>query len=145
MFNEERRYIRIRVIDSNTGNIVRSEEILTDETLSRIACRFATKETIVIATREDNSFYCFYITGESYYCSLINDSAIINFFEEVLSGLYDNARDSFHIKYGRVATLCQYINNTDSSKCDELLTCVDNLWNVRYYSKFIKNRRKNGD
>lgn len=142
MFNDGRRYVRIRVIDSNTGNIVRSEEILTDETLSKISCRFATKEYIVIATRDDNSFYCFYISGETYYCSLINDNAIINFFEEVLSGLYDNARDSFHIKYGRVSTLCQCIDNTDSSKCDELLTCVDNLWNVRYYSRFIK-RRKN--
>lgn len=142
MFNDERRCVRIRVIDSNTGNIVRSEEILTGETLSKIACRFATKETIVIASRDDNSFYCFYISGEPYYCSLINDSAIINFFEEVLSGLYDDARDSFHIKYGRVATLCQYIDNADSSKCDELLTCLYNLWNVRYYSRFLY-RRKN--
>lgn len=142
MFNEARRYVRIRVIDSNTGNIVRSEEIFTDETLSRIACRFATKELIVIATRDDNSFYCFYIRGESYYCAFSNDSAIINFFEEVISGLYDDARDSFHIKYGRVSTLCQCIDNTDSSKCDELLTCIDNLWNVRYYSRFIKKEEK---
>lgn len=142
MFNDGRRYVRIRLIDSNTGNIVLSEEILTDETLSKIARIFATKEYIVIATRDDNSFYCFYISGKIYYCSLINDNAIINFFEEVLSGLYDNARDSFHIKYGRVSALCQCIDNTDSSKYDELLTCVDNLWNVRYYSRFIK-RRKN--
>lgn len=142
MFNDGRRYVRIRLIDSNTGNIVISEEIWTDETLSKIARIFATKEYIVIATRDDNSFYCFYISGEIYYCSLINDNAIINFFEEVLSGLYDNARDSFHIKYGRVSALCQYIDNTDSSKCDELLTCVDNLWNVRYYSRFIKKEEK---
>lgn len=142
MFNDGRRYVRIRLIDSNTGNIVISEEIWTDETLSKIARIFATKEYIVIATRDDNSFYCFYISGEIYYCSLINDNAIINFFEEVLSGLYDNARDSFHIKYGRVSALCQCIDNTDSSKYDELLTCVDNLWNVRYYSRFIKRRKK---
>lgn len=142
MFNEARRYVRIRVIDSNTGKIVRSEEIFIDEALSKIVSRFATKEYIVIATRDDNSFYCFYISGESYYCTPINDSAIINLFEEVLSGLYDFARDSFHIKYGRVATLCQYNDNADSSKCDELLTCVYNLWNVRYYT--IKDLYKGG-
>lgn len=145
MFNNVRCYVRIRVIDSNTGKIVRSEEILTDKALSKIACRFAIKESIIIATRDDNSFYCFYINGELHYCSLINDSAIINFFEEVLSGLYDDARDSFHIKYGRVATLCQCIHGADSSKCDELLTCIDNLWNVRYYSRFIKKEEKIND
>lgn len=35
MFNEARRYVRIRVIDSNTGNMVRSEEIVIDEALSK--------------------------------------------------------------------------------------------------------------
>lgn len=136
MINTERHNVRILVVNSNTGNIVRNEEILTDELLSRIACRFSTKEYIVI-TSTDDSIYCFYINGEPYFCNVNNDIAIINFFDEVLMGLYDNARDSFHIKYGRVATLCQCIGNKGTSKYHDILTCIDNLWNVRYYSRFI--------
>lgn len=143
MFNEEICKVRIRIINCNTGNIVRTKELITGELLSRIVCRFATKECIVIAST-DNGFYCFYINGEIYFCTVFIDIEIINFFEEVLTGLYDDARDSFHIKYGRVVTLCQRNGNVGSSKYDELLTCIDNLWNVRYYSRFI-NRRKNND
>ena len=58
MINEEIRKVRIRIIDCNTGNIVRSEEVITGESISRIACRFATKESIVIAST-DNSFLLF--------------------------------------------------------------------------------------
>ena len=90
-------------------------------------------------------FYCFYINGEPYFCAVLIDIEIINFFEEVLTGLYDDARDSFHIKYGRVSTLCQRNGIVASSKYDELLTCIDNLWNVRYYSKFIKKEEKIND
>lgn len=127
--NEERRNVRIRVVNSNTGNIVRSEEILTTELLSRIVCEFATKDSIVIASSE-NSFYYFYINSKSYFCSVINDSEIINFFEEVLSGVYDYARDAYHIQYGRVMTLLQSRHNP---KYTELLTYINNIWNTRYY------------
>lgn len=144
MINEEIRKVRIRVINCNTCNIVRSEELITGELISRIAYRFVTKECIVIAST-DNSFYCFYINGEPYFCTVLIDIEIINFFEEVLTGLYDDARDSFHIKYGRVSTLCQRNGIVASSKYDELLTCIDNLWNVRYYSKFIKKEEKIDD
>lgn len=143
MIKEESDNVRIRVINSNTGNIVRSEELLTSESLITIAKRYATKESIVI-TSIPNIFYCFYIKGKVYLCEAINDSVIIEFFEEVLNGLYDDARDSFHIEYGRVATISQYVNTVDPSKYDDLLTCLDNIWETRYYSRFIK-RRKNND
>lgn len=129
MLNEERRNVRIRVVNSNTGNIVRNEEILTSELLSRVACAFATKDSIVIALSAD-SFYYFYINGESYFCSVINDIEIINFFEDVLSGAYDYARDAYHIQYGRVMTLLQPRHDP---KYTELLTCINNIWSTRYY------------
>jgi hypothetical protein len=129
MLNEERRNVRIRVIDSNAGAIVRSEEILSGESLSRIACRFAAKDTTVIASVY-NSFYCYYINGDDFLCSAINDIEIISFFEEVLSGVYDYARDAYHIQYGRVIGLLQSRHN---SKHTVLLACIDNIWNTRHY------------
>lgn len=66
MLNEERRNVRIRVIDFNIGAIVRSEEILSGELLSRIDCRFATKDTTVIASVY-NIFYCYYINGDDFF------------------------------------------------------------------------------
>lgn len=129
MLNEERRNVRIRVIDFNTGAIVRSEEILSGESLSRIACRFATKDTTVIAS-VDNSFYCYYINVDDFLCSSINDIEIISFFEDVLSGVYDYARDAYHIQYGRVIGLLQLRHNY---KHTVLLACINNIWNTRYY------------
>lgn len=135
MINEEKYEVIIHVVNSNTGRVVRSEAILTNETLITIAERYATKDSIVI-TLIPNSFYCFYIKDGAYFCEAINDILIIDFFEDVLGGLYDNARDSFHIEYGRVSALWQPISGVDSSKYVELLNCIDNIWETRYYSRY---------
>lgn len=129
MFNEERSCVRIRVVDSNTGEIIRSKEILSSELLSRIACKEVIKDSTVVVS-SDNIFYCFYINGETYFCSVAHDSVIINLFEEVISGAYDYARDAYHIQYGRVIALLAPLYEL---KYTELLTCIDNIWNTRYY------------
>jgi hypothetical protein len=137
MINEEKNNVRIYVINSNTGHIVRSESILTNESLTIVAKRYYTKDSIVI-TLIPYSFYCFYISGESYFCESTKDIEIINFFKDVLSGLYDNARDSFHIEYGRVVTICKFIHTVVPGKYDTLLSCIDNIWETRYYSRLLR-------
>lgn len=135
MINEEKDNVRICIINSNTGHIVRSEIVLTNDSLITTAKRFATKDCIVI-TSISNAFYCYYIRGKAYLCDDTNYNVVINFFDDVLSGLYDNGRDAFHIEYGRVETMCQYVNNVDSCKYDVLLNCIDNIWETRYYSRY---------
>lgn len=76
MINEEKRSVQIYVINSNTGNMVRSERIVTNESL---------------------------IT---------------------------------------VATICQHVNVADTSIYDVLLKCIDDIWETRYYSRFLR-RGKN--
>ena len=138
MINEEKRSVQIYVINSNTGKMVRSERIATTESLITVAERYATKDSIVVTLMPD-VLYCFYINREAYMCT--NNKTIIeliNFFKDVLCGLYDNARDSFHIEYGRVATICQYVNVADTSIYDVLLKCIDDIWETRYYSRFLR-------
>lgn len=139
--NEEKDNVQIYVINSNTGHIVRSEMLLTNEPLTVIVMRYATKDSIVVASIS-NVFYCFYINSKTYFYNVTFTTALIDFFNDVLSGLYDNARDSFHIQYGRVATLCQAINKKKSSKYDVILNCIDNIWETRYYSRYLR-RGKN--
>ena len=134
MINEEKDNVRICVINSNTGHIVRTEIISTNDSLITVAKRYNTKDSIVI-TLTPNSFYCFYISGEAYFFEP-KDVEIINFFIDVISGLYDNARDSFHIEYGRVITICKFVNTVVPSKYDTLLACIDNIWETRYYSRY---------
>lgn len=141
MFNEEKDNVQIYVINSNTGHVVRSERIVTNESLITVAERYATKDSIVVASIS-NVFYCFYINRKVYLCATTTDTVLIDFFTEVIDGLYDNARDSFHITYGRVATLCESINTVDHSKYDAILTCIDDIWETRYYSRFLR-RGKN--
>ena len=138
--NEEISRVKVVVINSNTGHIVRSGVICTGEPLLTIIKRYRTKDSIVIASL-DNIYYCFYIKDESYIFSTSVSVELIEFFKDVLAGLYDNARDSFHIEYGRVATLCQSIDGVDYSKYDVILNCIDDIWETRYYSRFLRREK----
>lgn len=139
--NEEINRVKVVVINSNTGHIVRSEALYTDESLLTIVQRYSTKDSIVTVSI-DNTCYCFYIKDELYIFSTSISVELIEFFKDVLGGLYDNARDSFHIQWGRVATLCQQINDVDYSKYEVILNSIDNIWGTRYYSRFLR-RGKN--
>lgn len=66
MINEEKDDIQIYVINSNTGHVVRSECILTNESLITVAQGYATKDSIVV-TSISEVFYCFYIKREPYF------------------------------------------------------------------------------
>jgi hypothetical protein len=139
--NEEINRVKVVVINSNTGHIVRSEALYTDESLLTIVQRYSTKDSIVTVSI-DNTCYCFYIKDELYIFSTSISVELIEFFKDVLGGLYDNARDSFHIQWGRVATLCQQINDVDYSKYEDILNSIDDIWGTRYYSRFLR-RGKN--
>ena len=141
MINEENNNVRIHVINSNTGHIVRSEVICTCEPIITIVKRYSTKDSIVIASI-DNFCHCFYIKDELYIFEVSSSVELIDFLKDVLGGLYDNARDSFHIQYGRVLTLSQFIKGVDHSKYEILLNCIDDIWETRYYSRFLR-RGKN--
>ena len=140
MFNEEKDNVKIYVINSNTGHIVRSEVSYTSEFILTIVKRYRTKDSIVIASI-DNICHCFYIKSKLYVFNASNAIELIDFFKDVLGGVYDNARDSFHIQYGRVATLCS-MNNLDIRKYEDVLNCIDDIWETRYYSRFLR-RGKN--
>lgn len=143
--NEEINRVKVVVINSNTGHIVRSETLYealyTDKSLLTIVQMYSTKDSIVTVSI-DNTCYCFYIKDELYIFSTSISAELIEFFKDVLGGLYDNARDSFHIQWGRVATLCQQINDVDYSKYEVILNSIDDIWGTRYYSRFLR-RGKN--
>lgn len=138
--NEEINRVKVVVINSNTGHIVRSEVSYTSEFILTIVKRYRTKDSIVIASI-DNICHCFYIKSKLYVFNASNAIELIDFFKDVLGGVYDNARDSFHIQYGRVATLCS-MNNLDICKYEDVLNCIDDIWETRYYSRFLR-RGKN--
>lgn len=138
--NEEINRVKVVVINSNTGHIVRSEVRYTSEFILTIVKRYRTKDSIVIASI-DNICHCFYIKSKLYVFNASNAIELIDFFKDVLGGVYDNARDSFHIQYGRVATLCS-MNNLDIRKYEDVLNCIDDIWETRYYSRFLR-RGKN--
>ena len=138
--NEKINRVKVVVINSNTGHIVRIEVIYTAEAISTIIKRYSTKDSIVIASI-DNICHCFYIKSKLYVFNASNVIELIDFFKDVLGGVYDNARDSFHIQYGRVATLCS-MSNLDICKYEDVLNCIDDIWETRYYSRFLR-RGKN--
>lgn len=138
--NEKVNNVKVVVINSNTGYIVRNEVICTGEPILKIVKRYATKDSIVNVSI-DNIIHCFYIKSKLYIFNASKSIELINFFKDVLGGLYDNVRDSFHIEYGRVATLCQSIDNVDYSKYEVILNCIDDIWETRYYSRFLRREK----
>lgn len=146
MINEEKNNVRIYVINSNTGHLVRSETINTNEVLLELVERYYTNGSIVVASIDNNVYY-FYIKGEHY--AVIRNITPSNFelielFKDVLGGLYDNARDAFHIQKGVVIGLFRgdLFKNVDGNSFDTLLNCIDDIWETRYYSRFLR-RGKN--
>lgn len=143
MYKDENTCITIRVINSNTGHVVRNEQILTHEKLIVVAKKYSTKDSIVV-TSIDNVAYCFYINDEDNVIVIPNTDTIKNalsLFDDVLSGLYDNARDAFHIEMGRVMGLFQFIRDLDESKVDTFFNCIDDIWETRYYSRFLRREK----
>lgn len=132
--NEKVNNVKVVVINSNTGYIVRKEVICTGEPILKIVKRYATKDSIVNVSI-DNIIHCFYIKSKLYIFNASKSIELIGFFKDVLGGLYDNARDSFHIQYGRVATL-YLMNYVNYSKYNEILSCINDIWETRYYSRF---------
>lgn len=60
---------------------------------------------------------------------------LLEFFDDVLAGLYDHARDAFHIEMGKVLTLFKFVLGTyDDSAIDIIINCLNNIWVTRYYS-----------
>ena len=141
MYKELNNFVEIYVISENTGNIIRHAIVNTNEALLEKVKRYYVEDSIVTASI-DNTCYCFYIKDELYIFSTSISAELIEFFKDVLGGLYDNARDSFHIQWGRVATLCQQINDVDYSKYEVILNSIDDIWGTRYYSRFLR-RGKN--
>lgn len=79
MINEEKRGVQIYVINSNTGQVDRSECIVTNESLITVVERYATKDSIVVTLMPD-VLYCFYINREVYMCTNNKTSIeLINF------------------------------------------------------------------
>lgn len=124
-------FLEVYVISENTGRIIRHAIVNTPEPLLEKVKRYANEDSIVIASM-NSSAYCFYIKSESYLITTNTPASfeLIKLFREVLLGVYDYARDAYHIAYGRVITLFQVL---DDFNCTELLTCIDNIWNTRYY------------
>lgn len=144
--NEENNLVKFYVINENTGYIVRHEIVNTDEELEKLVNRYYTAGYVVVTSIDDNA-YCFYIKGEVYTFIKNSTSAgveLIEFFKDTLAGLYDNARDAFHIEKGRVATMLAIysIKGIDGGTVDVILSCLDNIWRTRYYSRFLR-RGKN--
>ncbi len=137
---KEKSLIYIRVINNNTGYIVRSELVATSESLTEVIKRYVDKDYTVIAS-VDNIDYCLYIKGEFHKFTAQNYTSIvlfIDFLNDVLNGFYDNVRDAYHIYYGKVMTHFQFIDNTCHVDYTALLNCLDNIWETRYYHRFIK-------
>lgn len=126
---------KVTIIDDNTGRICKHISVITEVSIFDLAKEYISKDMTVLVKKESDG-YCLYNKGEFYTLSTYtaDRTELIEFFNDVLGGLYDVSRDGFHIQYGRVATLCQIIY-ADYSECEFVLNCIDDIWETRYYSK----------
>lgn len=134
--NDDR--VDIYVINSNTGHIVRSELVYVKENLLSTIKKYSTKNAIIIASTD--RVYCIYIKEEMHILikSDFNMMLFIDLFNDVIFGLYDNARDAYHVQYGFVIASLQDIDSAYNIDFDVLFKCVDSIWETRYYSRYYR-------
>lgn len=128
---------KIKIIDNNTGGLRGDITAVTEVPISSIVQDYILEDATVLVCGAD--LFCLYWNGKYFFKSSMIKHRYLEFFHNVINGLYDNARDGYHIQYGYVMALLQSYGEPDIT---ELLTCIDNIWETRYYSKFIKKPSK---
>ena len=122
----------IKIIDNNTGCLCGEVTAVTEVSISSIVQDYISEDATVLVCGDD--LFCLYWNDKSFFKSSMLKHCYLEFFNNVIKGLYDNARDAYHIQYGRVMALLYSYGEPDTT---ELLTCIDNIWETRYYSRFI--------
>ena len=136
MINEEKNNVYIYVINDNTGHICNHLSISTEKSVFDIAQKYESKDRTVLV-KKYNDVYCFCIKGEFYILTTntVLNKVLLEFIDDVLAGLYDHARDAFHIEMGKVLTLFKFVLGTyDDSAIDIIINWLSNIWVTRYYS-----------
>lgn len=122
----------IKIISNNTGLLCEEITAVTEVSISSIVQEYVTEDTTVLVRGDD--LFCLYLNDKYFFKASMFKHCYLEFFHNVINGLYDNARDAYHIQYGRVMELLYSYGEPDTT---ELLTCIDNIWETRYYSRFI--------
>lgn len=122
----------IKIIDNNTGRLCGEITAVTEVPISSIVQDYISEDVTVLVCGDD--LFCLYWNDKYFFKSSMISHCYLEFFYDVINGLYDNARDAYHIQYGRVIELLQSYGEHDTA---ELIMCIDNIWETRYYSRFI--------
>lgn len=128
---------KIKIIDNNTGHLYGDITAVTEVSISSIVQDYILEDTTVLVCGA--GLFSLYWNGKYFFKASMIKYCYLEFFNNVINGLYDNARDAYHIQYGRVMTLLQSYGEPDTT---ELLTCIDNIWETRYYSKLSRDTLK---
>lgn len=127
---------KIKIIDNNTGGLCGDITAVTEVSISSIVQDYISEDATVLVRGDD--LFCLYWNDKYFFKSSTLKHCYLEFFNNVINGLYDNARDAYHIQYGRIMELLYRYGEPDTT---ELLTCIDNIWETRYYSRFIKEEK----
>lgn len=127
---------KIKIIDNNTGCLYGDITAVTEVSISSIVQEYATEDTTVLV--QGDYLFCLYWNDKYFFKSSMIKHCYLEFFHNVINGLYDNVRDAYHIQYGRVIELLQSYGEPDTT---ELLMCIDNIWETRYYSRFLRGSK----
>lgn len=119
---------KIKIIDNNTGGLRGDITAVTEVSISSIVQDYISEDTTVLVRGDD--LFCLYWNDKYFFKTSMLKHCYLEFFNNVINGLYDYARDAYHIQYGRVMELLYSYGEPDTI---ELLTCIDNIWETRYY------------
>lgn len=123
------------VYSAYTGRCVYNFLQRTNELLEPIAERYINPDYFLVLVKCDRlkeCCLCFY--GKTYMIDLTSTKyrdRMINLLNDVTSGVYDNARDAFHIEYGHVLALMEE-EEVDTDMEIDILQMLYCLWELRY-------------
>lgn len=119
----------IKVINNETGYLCNEFTITSEESIFDIAKRYVLDRRTALV--QGKHWFCVCCNNEYYVGLSRTRNRYLEFFNDVIQGAYDNGRDAYHIRYGRVM---EWLQLTDAVDTTELLNCIDNIWIMRYYA-----------
>lgn len=128
----KQRKLYIQIIDNLSEETVYCGNIITDKSCKECCELYASKLHTVKVADETKATVC-YMIGDKYMYSSLYNTAYVSYYKQlwrlVHMGMYDHARDAFHIEIGKLLMLLQRsyaVDNVENE--EEIINQLVNDW-----------------
>lgn len=108
---------KIKIIDNNTGGLRGDITAVTEVSISSIIQEYAKEDATVLVCGAD--LFCLYWDGKYFFKSSMIKHCYLEFFHNVINGLYDNAIIAMSSNLGRLLAFLELSSFAEKERSEE--------------------------